>query len=149
MATNFPTYLPLAEAAERYSIPQKTLHTALEQGALRGAQLPDGQLLVAIEDVQVLAEQLEPLAVDPDLVGQPIRVTEAAEKYTLNQRSLCNWAYAGYVRILEKGPKVLVLDESEVQRAANLFHRARQATGSYVRAGWVLKRTLNQFKNCS
>ncbi len=65
MATNFTTYLPLNEAAERYDIPQETLHTALEEGTLCGAQLPDGELLVAIEDVQVLAEQLEPVAMAP------------------------------------------------------------------------------------
>ncbi len=143
MTTNFPTYLPLAEAAERYSIPQKTLHTALEQGALRGAQLPDGQLLVAIEDVQVLAEQLEPLAVDPDLVGQPIRAAEAVEKYNITDVNLSRWANAGYIHIFERGPKRLVLDEGEVQRAAEIFHRAYQDTGSYIRAGWVLKRILS------
>ena len=37
MATNFTTYLSLDEAAERYDIPQETLHAALEEGTLRGA----------------------------------------------------------------------------------------------------------------
>ncbi len=143
MATNFPTYLPLAEAAERYKVSTDALRAALEQGTLKAVQLPDGDLLVAIEDVQVLAAQLEPAAVDPNLAGQPIRVTEAAEKYQVTHANLSRWADAGYLHILERGPKLLVLDEGEVQRAAELFHRARQATGSYVRAGWVLKRAFS------
>ena len=142
MATHLPTYLTLAEAAARYALPPDTLNTALNHGTLKAVQMPSGEVLVAIEDVQVLAARLEPAPVNPELVGQPIRAAEAAEKYHVTDVNLSRWADAGYIRILERAPKLLVLDESDVQRAAELFHRARLVTGSYVRAGWVLKRAL-------
>ncbi len=142
MATNLPTYIPLEQAAERYNLSMKDLNAALKRGTLKAVQTPEEDVLVAVEDVQVLAERLEPAPVNPALAGRAIRATEAATKYSLNQQSLSNWAYAGYIRILERGPKLLLLDEGDVQRAADLFHRARQETGSYVRAGWVLKRTF-------
>ncbi len=99
------------------------------------------EIAVADEDVSIL--QLG-ISIRSELQGQPIRVMDASEKYNVNHRSLGNWAEAGCIRILDRGPKLLVLDEGEVQRAAEIFHRARQATGSYVRAGWLLKRTLAQ-----
>ncbi len=142
MSSNLPTYLPLNEAAKQYEISVDTLKAALEQNNLKAIQLPDGGILIAVEDVQVLAEQLQPQPVLPELSGQPIRAADAANKYQVSTSNLVNWVSAGYINILERGPKLLLLDEGDVQRVAGLFHRARQETGSYVRAGWVLKRTL-------
>jgi predicted site-specific integrase-resolvase len=134
------TYLPLHEAAERYNVAPQTLHLAIKKGTVRAAKTPEGEVLIAGEDVGVMSIEVQ---VDADLQGKPIRVTEAADKYQVDKRTLGRWASAGYVRIIEQAPKLLLLDESDVKRAAHIFHQACRETGSYVRAGWVLKRTLS------
>jgi predicted site-specific integrase-resolvase len=135
-----PIYLPLEEAAERYQVAPQFLHNAIEEGSIRAAQTPEGEVLVAEEDVGVMSIEVQ---TDPNLQGKPIRATEAAAKYQIDQRTLSRWAHAGYVRIIEQAPKLLVLDESDVKLAANIFHQACRETGSYVRAGWVLKRAMS------
>jgi hypothetical protein len=99
-------------------------------------------LLVVGEDVGELKTQLANFTIDEKLRGTPIRVTEAAEKYGVNQASLSRWSRAGYIRIIKQGPKLLVLDEGDVQRAAKVFKHAKRETGSSIKAGWVVKRVL-------
>ncbi len=141
-----PTYIPLSEAALRYAVPEKILFQAIEDEVIRAAEI-NKQVVVAAQDVSLLL--LLDISIKPELCAKPIRVTEASRKYAVSQANLTRWADAGYIRILDRGPKLLVLDEGEVQRAVKIFDQAYQATGSSVRAGWVLKRTLNQLKNCS
>jgi predicted site-specific integrase-resolvase len=135
------TYLPLQIAAERYHVDSQTLHHAIRAGTVRAIQNSQGEVLVAGEDIGVM--QIEP-EVDPDLQGKPIRAIEASNKYNVSHVNLSRWAEAGYIRVLERGPKLLVLDEAEVKRAVEVFHQARHETGSPVRAGRVLKRTLSE-----
>ena len=137
--TDLPTYLPLSQVAEQYQLSREALRQAVNDGTIKAARVPGGEIFVDTDDVKRLT-----LPVDPELEGQPIRVTEAAEKYGVEQSSLTRWANAGYIQILEKGPKLLILDEGHVQRAVTIFHHACRETGSYVRAGWVLKRIFAQ-----
>jgi predicted site-specific integrase-resolvase len=134
------TYLPLQEAAKRYNVDPQTLYHAIEEGTIRAAKTPEGEVLVAGEDVGIMNIEIQ---TDPSLQGKPIRATEAAAKYQIDQRTLGRWAHAGYVRIIEQAPKLLVLDESDVKRAVSIFRQACRETGSYVRAGWVLKRSMS------
>jgi len=139
---NLPTYIPLDEAAATYRLDRETLTGAVENGIIRAVKTPEGGILVAEEDVKLLPVP-EP---DQQLKGKPIRVTKAAEKYSVNQSSLTRWANAGYIRVIERGPKLLKLDEADVKLAVDVFNRARRETGSFVRAGWILKRTLTQMQ---
>jgi predicted site-specific integrase-resolvase len=135
------TYLPLQEAADRYQVNPQTLHHAIRAGTVRAIQNSQGEVLVAGEDVGVM--QIEP-EVDPDLQGKPIRAAVASAKYNISDVNLSRWAEAGYIRVLERGPKLLVLDEAEVKRAVEVFHQARHETGSPVRAGRILKHILSE-----
>jgi len=139
---NLPTYIPLNQAATRYGVNVAMLRRAVESGIMRAVKTPEGRILVAdediSEDVSVIVET------DPELKGNPIRVTEAAEKYGVSHANLSNWSRKGYIRVLEQAPKILLLDEGDVQHAVEIFRRAKHRTGSFVRAGWVLKRTLDR-----
>lgn len=81
---------------------------------------------------------------NPELVGSRIRVSDAAEKYRVNQPTLTRWADAGYIGILERAPKLLILDEADVARAVRIYALALDITQSERRAGWLLKRSLQQ-----
>ena len=147
MALDLPTYIPLEKAAEQFNVAVETLHQNIEDGAVRAAKTPAGGLLVAGEDVGELKTQLSGFTVDEDLRGKPIRVTEAAEKYDVDQANLSRWSRAGYIHIIKQGPKLLVLDEGDVQRAAELFKHAKRETGSPIKAGWIVKRVLGSINS--
>ncbi len=143
---NLPTYIPLNEAATRYGVNVAMLRYAVESGIMQAVRTPEGRILVADDDVSVMEDVSVMVKTDPELKGNPIRVTAAAEKYEVSQANLSRWAKAGYLHVIERGPKVLILDESDVKLATDIFHQARHATGSFVRAGWILKRTLGQLQ---
>ena len=78
---------------------------------------------------------------DSKLDGVPIRVTLAAEKYDVSHATLQRWAKKGLIKVLRRGPKLLELDEADVKRASQIFHKAVE----YVpkrKASWILKRAL-------
>jgi predicted site-specific integrase-resolvase len=129
-------YLLLEEAARRYQINREMLKYLAEAGKIRAVKV-NGNIAMAEVDIMNLLASGE---IDPDLVGHPIRLSEASEKYNIPSGTLTRWAYAGRVRIIRRGPKLLELDEADVKHAARVFKEAREKTGSYVRAGWVLKR---------
>ena len=129
-------YLLLEEAARRYQINREMLKYLAEAGKIRAVKV-NGNIAMAEVDIMNLLASGE---IDPDLVGHPIRLSEASEKYNIPSGTLTRWAYTGRVRIIRRGPKLLELDEADVKHAARVFKEAREKTGSYVRAGWVLKR---------
>lgn len=79
---------------------------------------------------------------DPDIIGKSIRVYDASKKYGVAQSTITQWADAGIVAIIERGPKLLMLDESTVARAAAIFKKARELT-TPRRAAWILKRAVS------
>ena len=80
------------------------------------------------------------------LRGHPIRVTEAAEQYGVSQANLSRWADAGYIRVIERRQRLLLLDEADVKLVSDIFKRAYEELRSSVRAGWVLKRTIEHLQ---
>lgn len=80
---------------------------------------------------------------DPDLVGRPIRVCDAAEKYGTSHANLSRWADGGMIRILNRQQKLLELDEGDVAFVTAIFKEAKKHTTSR-RAAWVLKVALAQ-----
>lgn len=133
-----PRYISLDQAAKHYPISRTALTQAIEAGKMKAVTV-GGTVVVAEEDMKMLAVEL-----DKDLVGKPIRSIDAAEKYGVSQANLSHWADAGYIRIIERRYSHLTLDEADVKRVSTIFTRARDETGSSVRAGWVLKRTMKQ-----
>jgi hypothetical protein len=144
--TDLPLYLPLERAAEEYELAVERLHDAVTAGDVHAVKTTWGEVLVRSQDAGRvdLDSKLTEIDLDEELRGRAIRGTAAADKYGVSQRSLSNWAYGGLVSILERGPRLLVLDEAEVKRAAEVFHLAKKRTGSYVVAGRALKRVLTK-----
>jgi len=108
---------------------------------MRAVQV-DGGVAVAEEDIKILAIEL-----DKKLMGVSIRAIKAAEKYGVNQQNLNRWVDAGYICVIDhQRHSYLELDEADVKRVTTIYKRALQETGSPIKAGWVLKRTMEYFK---
>lgn len=139
------TYIPVDRAAARYGLDRKTLIHSAISGTIDAIEIADngnGGIAVAEDDVRTIA-----IGRDDTLRGKGIRVTKAAEKYEISHQSLNNWAEYGYIRVIEQGPKLLILDEADVKQAAAIFKRAKKKTGSSLKAGWVLKRSMQYLRN--
>ena len=136
MGVKLPTYIPLDEAARRYRIDKQVLTHFVESGRIRAVEI-NGRAAVAEEDVRLISTRT-----DERLRGQGIRLMDASRKYGVSDVNLVRWANAGYIRVLERGPKLLVLDEADVKLVTDVFKQAKERTGSSVKAGWILKRFL-------
>lgn len=97
----------------------------------------DGGLMIALHQ-----SILDNLKRKESLEGQSIRVMEAAEKYGVTHASLSHWADKGFIRIVKRAPRVLELNEADVQLAARIFNMALQEGYNSRQAGWVLKRAM-------
>jgi hypothetical protein len=77
-------YIPLKQAAERYGVPEKTLLERVNSGSIASGQLPNGELLVAENDIdpslQIKRDDFEHLR------GQKIGVREAGKNMRLRPR---------------------------------------------------------------
>ena len=112
-------YLPLAEAVSRYRIAPEKLSQWIGAGKVRVKKLR-GVTLVVEKEVKREAVIRQARENYLDLEGRPIRVMDAARKYGILQRTLSRWASRGYIRILDKGPNRLVLNEADVARARDI-----------------------------
>jgi vacuolar-type H+-ATPase subunit E/Vma4 len=138
---SLPTYLLLEEAAARHERDVEDLERDIQEGRVQALRTLEGHVLVASEDVS-LASKLEQVDVENSLEGTRIRLMDAARKYRISHANLVHWMDAGYIKVLERGPQLLVLNEADVALAVKIFKEAREETGSPIRAGWILKRAL-------
>ena len=124
------TLLTLSEASHRYHVPLPDLRHHVECGRLWSARFGP-EVVVAVDDngelrrngVDQGAQMAMLRAQFAHLEGAPIRMIEAAERYQIPNPNLVRWAQAGHIRILERGPKLLVLDEADVAVAAEMYRR--------------------------
>jgi len=120
-----PTYLPLTEAAEKFGLSKKVLIQMIQAGKIEAVQLPSGELLVAAEKNgnghgprtkdEIIAEKFSHLR------GQSIKVTEAAEQYNLNRRTILRRKDSGYISEVDPGSYPIKLDEADVAYCAYIY----------------------------
>jgi hypothetical protein len=127
------SYITLDQANQR-GVPYYVLNRAIKSGIIDAIRVND---LIAIPEGAM--ELLE-----PELVGIPIRITDAAEKYDISQPTLSRWANAGYINTIEQRYSHRTLDEADVKRAVTIYKRALEKTGSTHKAGWALRRAMKK-----
>lgn len=114
------TFISLEEAARRYGLHVRLLNSMVENGEIRAAMV-DHKIVVAESEIVTLVKRIvgdgKKYAA---LEDKPIRVTKAAEKYQISHSTLSKWAKLGYIRVIERGPKLLLLNEADVARAKDL-----------------------------
>jgi hypothetical protein len=125
------SYIPLKYAAQKYGIPEQSLIDKVKSGSIASGRLPDGELLVAEHEIDPsLNIRREDFA---HLRGCPISMSEASRKYSTNetvipQQNFSRWAQAKYIKVLERGWKVL-LDEADVAYCAAVYNAKKKAYG--------------------
>lgn len=108
-------WMPLSEAARLYSLEEALLELLAKEGKVRSGVL-DGEMQVALEDVEALRGQLDKRNFQ-HLEGSPISMSEAARRYAFPVGSIFNWVRKGYIRVLGTGTKEVFVNESDVAYA--------------------------------
>jgi hypothetical protein len=132
---NIPTYLPLAEAAEKFGLSEKVLTQMIQAGKIEAVQLPSGELFVAAENNgnghgpktkdEIIAEKFAQLR------GRKISASEASRKYSkehgilISNELFSRWSRLGYIKREDTGYR-LQLDEADVAYCASIY------AGKYV-----------------
>ena len=124
-----PTYIPLKYAARKYGIPEKTLLERVKSGSIASAQRPDGELLVAENNVDpslnIKRDDFEHLR------GQKISMSEASRKYQIAHANFSRWTKAGYIKVLERGWKVS-MDEADVAYCVAIYNAKQEYYGGQL-----------------
>ena len=114
------TFIPLEDAARKYHLHKHLLTDLVERGKIKAVRI-NRRIAVAEEEVfNLVKEMTEDGRKYAALEGKPIRLTKAAEKYQIAQPTLSKWAKRGYIRVIERGPRLLLLNEADVARAKDL-----------------------------
>ena len=141
------TQLTLDQVARQYGVSPEALQQMSRDGIIRAAKSGSDQEKPAVTVSTVAAAaNIVKGEIKPEqykhLRGKKIRLMEASREYGVNHRSLMDWADYGYVQVLDRGFQRVELDAAEAQYVAAVFIRAKELTGSSIRAGWVLKRVF-------
>jgi hypothetical protein len=130
-------FIPLEDAAREYDLPTSLLTDLVEKEEIRAIQI-NGSIAVAEDEMfGLVSARTGDGKMYAPLEGNPIRLTRAAEKYQLSQSALSCWARRGYIRVVERGPKLLLLNEADVAKAKDLAVRLGMRKGYGVITGPV------------
>lgn len=116
--------IPIAQAAQTLNVSAEILAHLVSCGALEGdRRYCDVDQAAAI--VARLAEARAPVE------GNPILVSEAAEKYGFHRHSIYNWIEGGWVNVLQPEPRVRV-NEGDIAFARALADLVGHVPGRAV-----------------
>jgi hypothetical protein len=139
----------LKDAARKYGISVKALTRLVQDGIIKMARTEKGDRVITVSTVdndtaaRIILEEIRPEQYER-LRGEPIRLMEAAREYEVEPSSLLRWVERKYVQELDRGTQKLEIDRGDAKLATDVFHRARELTGSSIKAGWVLRAVLSQ-----
>lgn len=112
------TYIPLSQAISKYRVSRKSLLKRIKSGKVSSAKLPDGEYLVAENDIDpslsIKREDFEHLR------GQKISMSDASRKYGIPHPTFSRWAKASFIGVLGRGYRTF-LDEADVAYCAAVY----------------------------
>ena len=143
------SYLTLSEAARKYGISTDALTRLVKDGIIRAVHDKEGTAVITVQTVdnatavRMILDEIKPEQYE-HLRGKRIRLMEAARECEVEPSNLLRWVERGYVRKLDEGFQMLVIDQGDAKFVSDIFQRARELTGSSIKAGWVLKSVMGQ-----
>lgn len=152
MANQLETYIPLKEASRKYGVPVKALTRLVQDGIIKLARTQEGDSVITVPTVdndtaaRIILEEIRPEQYE-HLQGKRIRLAEAARENELDHPNLLNWVKQEYIQVLDRGTLRLEIDAADARYVSDIFKRARELTGSSIKAGWVLKQVLAERAN--
>ena len=130
-----PTYLPLADAAKKFGLPQKVLTQMIQTGKIEAVQLPSGELLVSAEDNGNTSKTKQEIIAElfSHLSGQTINAYAAQKEYSIRYQNFIKWARSGYIEIVhEEEGRLIEMDSADVAYCAHVYNQKKAEYGGNV-----------------
>ncbi len=117
-------FIPIAKAAHRLKLSERSLRQMITAGTVKGAMLPSGEIGVSELDLDqiITREQFAHLR------GIPLTTNQAADRYRLSHWSIRNWIDRGYIKVLKPGYG-MEIDEADVAYCAAVYQSRGGARG--------------------
>lgn len=130
-------YIPLQAAAKKYGIEENVLTQLISAGMIESKTVSGGVLVAVDKNGSVGQADEEPQTKEEiiaakfgDLIGQPITLSEAAEKYDVSLSAVKSWLYRNsYISPMFEDSYPAYFDEAQIAYLADIYHE-RQKTGS-------------------
>jgi hypothetical protein len=124
-----PTYIPLADAVQKYGISEEALTQLIEAGKIEAVRLPSGELLVAADNGSLPKTKDEIIQEKfANLRGQPITISEAAEKYDVPRSTIEKWVEREYIDIVDANSYPMRVNEADISYCVDVYQE-RKAMG--------------------
>ncbi len=121
---NVPEYLPLEQAAQQYAVMPEVLCQAVTEGIVQAVQAGD-QVLVLVDDVQLLAVQVQP----PDENDELVSISEVARRLKISPGTVFQWYQYGWLPQMATGPRSARLVSWTRAQALGRLHQERSLSG--------------------
>ncbi len=129
---SIPTFMSVTEAARIYNLTEDVLTRLIQDGRIDAAQLSSGELLVSDQSLneaktkeQIIKEEFSRLC------GNPVTVSEAENRYELQNQTIRNWVTLGYIRVVDNDYP-MKLDEADVAYCAKIYHERGGRPGARI-----------------
>ncbi len=128
-----PTFVPVSEAARKYGLEEAHLRVLVEKGKIRAGVIA-GEMVVSEDEVRGEIQQKEDL---PEyrqfdhLKGNAIYILKAAEDYKVPFSTLRGWVKRGYIKIIGRQGKKVLLDEQDVAYCSKIYEQ-RKGQGKWL-----------------
>ncbi len=127
--SQIPTFIPLPDAARKFSLTEQVLTQLVETGKIEAVKLPSGELLVpANNDNQPKTKKDIINKKFAHLCGQWITVSQASKKYGVPGTTIREWIALKYIQTTDDAYP-MKLNEAEMAYCAEIHHN-RKAAGT-------------------
>ena len=120
------TYIPLKQAAQKFGLSEKVLLDQIKSGSIVPARLPNGELLVAENDVDPKARTKEQIIDEKyaALKGQYMTITEASTQHDVPGNTIREWVALDYIRTISSSYP-MKLNRADVAYCADIYHERK------------------------
>ena len=128
MNNHLPHYLTLTAASEKYDLPKKQLTDWLKRGIIEAFTTNTGETFVDPKKIEANLPKDKIIQLRyPELVGVPITLTEAQDKYNVSRVVIFRWAKDyNYIRVIKNGYG-MTLDEADVAYCVDIYERRKRS----------------------
>lgn len=119
-----PTYIPVAEAAEKYDYDLDELKKMARSGKINAAVLPDGDMVVSDASIKAKTlkkEDLPEYKKFADLADEVTWGSKAAREYNITQQTVSRWVKSGYIKKMGVQGRKVLLSAQDVAYCAEIY----------------------------
>ncbi len=145
--STIPVFIPLSDAARKFSLTEQVLTQLVETGKIEAVKLPSGDFLVPANNnppktkEDIIDEKFA------DLRGQRISPYAAQKEYDgIHRSNFTRWARAGYIKILREGERLLEMDAADVAYCAYVYTQKKAEYGERIAGAKIFDKNGNPYQ---